>query len=169
MKPPLTHIILAAAVLALVSLAFDRRDTADAAPSTTENLAMGIPPSSSRPPAPVVSPVEHAGIRYTQDSTDERQGDQRGGYLAAHDIKTGARLWRLPVYKVPDHRAAGIAMGGIYFRSMRLVEGGTELEIENEVGAVYRVNLASRQVTKIAGPPDEAAPTPPMPPKPIPE
>jgi hypothetical protein len=169
MKPRPEHLILAAAVPALVSLAFARNDTVDATPSTTENLVMSIPPSSSRPPAPVVPPVEHAGIRYTQDATDERHGDQRGGYLAADDVRTGARLWRLQVYSVPDHRAAGIAMGGIYFRSMRLVGNGAELEIENEVGGVYRVDLASRQVTKIAGPPDEAPPVQPLPPKPVPE
>jgi hypothetical protein len=169
MKPRPAHFVLAAAVLALASLAIDRRDAADAAPSTTENLAMGIPPSSSRPPAPVVPPVEHAGIRYTQDATDERRGDQRGGYLAADDIGTGVRLWRLQVYRVPDHRAAGVAMGGIYFRSMRLAGNGAELEIENEVGGLYRVDLASRQVTKIGGPPDEAPPTAPVPPKPVPQ
>jgi hypothetical protein len=169
MKPGLAHLVVAAGVVALASLASDRRDAADAAPSNTENLAMGIPPSSSRPPAPVVPPVEHVGIRYTQDATDERRGDQRGGYLAADDVATGARLWRLQVYKVPDHRAAGVAMGGIYFRSMRLAGNGAALEIENEVGGLYRVDLASRQVTKIGGPPDEAPPAPQAPPKPMPE
>jgi len=71
--------------------------------------------------------------------------------------------------RVPDHCAAGVAMGGIYFRSMRLAENGAVLEIENEVGGVYRVDLDSRQVTKVAGPPDEAPPVQPLPPKPLPE
>jgi hypothetical protein len=169
MRRPPAHLVPAAAVLALALLACEQHDAASAAPSTTENLAMGIPPSSSRPPAPVVPPVEHAGIRYTQDATDERRGDQRGGYLAADDIETGARLWRLQVYRVPDHRAAGVAMGGIYFRSMRLAANGTALEIENEVGGAYRVDLATRQVTKVGGPPDEAPPAAPVPPKPVPQ
>ena len=129
---------------------------------------MTIPPSVSRPSAPVVSPVVHAGVRYEQDGSDERQGDQAGGYLVALDEKNGTRLWRLKVYEVPDHRAAGVAMGGIYFRAMRLVPDKNELEIENEGGGVYRVDLATHAVTKIAGP-LEVSPTPPAKPKPKPE
>ncbi|MDD2759760.1 MAG: hypothetical protein PHH11_05655 [Methylomonas sp.] len=129
---------------------------------------MNTPPSASRPPAPEVLAIDAGNVRYEQDRTDERQGDQNGGYLAAIDSKTGERLWRLKVYDVPDARAAGVEGGGIYFRAMRLVDEGRGLEIENEVGGVYRVDLTSRSVQKLAGPPDEEAPTP-VSPKPSPE
>lgn len=168
MSPARPRVLLATALLALGPLACDWPSVVGSAPFTMEKPTMSMPPSSSRPPAPIVGPVEHAGVRYIQDATDERQGDEQGGYLAALDAKTGARLWRVKVYKVADHRAAGVSMGGIYFRSMRLLPGGNELEIENEVGGVYRVNLATRNVTKISGPPDEAAPAP-VKPKPRPE
>ena len=77
-----------------------------------------ITPSVSRPPPPIVDPVEHDGIRYIQDDHDSRAGDQNGGYLAAIDIKSGARLWRLTVYKVSDNRPAGLPSFGRYFRFM---------------------------------------------------
>jgi hypothetical protein len=141
-----------------------------ASPTQMEIKTMTSPPSMSRPPAPVVAPVEHAGVRYEQDRTDERQGDQMGGYLVALDAKTGARLWRLKVYEVPDHRAAGVSSGGLYFRSMKLQPGGAVLEIENEVGARFAVDLKSRQSTQIGGPPPTAVDTAPKPkPKPTPQ
>jgi len=129
---------------------------------------MTSPPSVSRPPAPAVAPVVHAGVRYEQASSDERQGDQDGGYLVALGAGSGARLWRLKVYEVPDHRAAGVAMGGIYFRTLCLVPDRNELEIENEAGGVYRFDLATRAVMKTGGP-LEVSPTPPAKPKPKPE
>jgi len=130
---------------------------------------MNTPPSNSRPSAPEVTPIEHAGVRYEQGQTDERKGDQDGGYLVAIDAKTGELLWRLKVYDVPDYKAAGVAMGGIYFRSLQLISGGNELEIENEAGSVYRVDLSTRSVKKISGPSDEAPSSPPVKPKPAPE
>ena len=140
---------------------------AAAGPPPTEKPAMSTPPSISRPSAPEVPPVVHAGVRYEQDKTDERQGDQAGGYLVALDAKTGARQWRLKVYDVPDHRAAGVSSGGLYFRSMRLAPGGTGLEIVNEAGAIFVVDLASRSATQVGGPPP-AAPPKPVPTKPTP-
>ena len=135
---------------------------------TSEKSHMTTPPSTSRAPAPDVAPVEHAGVRYEQDRTDERQGDQDGGYLAAIDAKSGARLWRLKVYDVPDNRAAGVSGGGLYFRSMRLGPGGTTIEIENEAGGRYLVDLVRRTSAQVGGPPP-TAPAPPPKPKPKPQ
>jgi outer membrane protein assembly factor BamB len=158
----------ALAVLAMNALAV----TACAAGGDSENVSeekpnMSMPPSASRPPAPDVAPVEHNGVRYVQDSHDDRQGDQRGGYLAALDARTGAPQWRLKVYEVADSRAAGIEGGGIYFRAMKLITGNV-LEIENEAGGIYHVNLVTRTVMQISGPPP-SAPVKPAKPKPEPE
>ncbi len=125
-------------------------------------------PSSSRPPAPVVAPIEHAGIRYEQDKHDDRAGDQAGGYLAAIDSKTGSRLGRLKVYEVQDQRVAGLPTFARYFRSMILTPDGAALDIEDETGAVYRVDLARRTSTFISGPPDISPPERLVPPKPQP-
>ncbi len=110
-------------------------------------------PSPSRPSPPVVPPVEFEGVRYEQDDYESREkGDQPGGYLAAVDAGTGARLWRLKVYDIADHRAVGLPDLPLMFQSMKLVPGAAELEIENESGSVYRVNLARRTATLVGGP-----------------
>lgn len=125
--------------------------------------------SNSRPPAPVVAPVEYDGIRYEQDRIDPNQGDWNGGYLAAFDAETGERLWRLEVYEVPDQNAEGIPGMGRYFRSMKLVADGTAIEIENETGARYRVDLSTHTVIQVSGPsPGGAAHKAPLTPKPDP-
>lgn len=128
-------------------------------------------PTPSRPSAPQVPPVEHQGIRYEQDRHDDRAGDQPGGYLAAIDIKTGARLWRIKVYQIagPGPGPGRAPTQARYFRSMRVAPDGKALVIENEVGGVYRVDLASHSSTQVSGPPETAAPTPPAKPKPQPE
>ncbi|MBE0436051.1 MAG: PQQ-binding-like beta-propeller repeat protein [Methylomicrobium sp.] len=129
---------------------------------------MNNSPSISRPSTPEVPAVVFGGVRYEQDATDERQGDQEGGYLAAIDVETGERLWRLKIYEVPDSRSAGVEMGGVYFRTMKILTESNALKIENEVGSVYRVDLTSHEVQKLSGPPDEASPTETKP-KPTPE
>ena len=127
-------------------------------------------PTASRPSAPTVPAIDHQGVRYAQDSHDDRAGDQPGGYLVATDVKSGQRLWRLKVYEVPDQRAAGRPTVARYFRAMRLSASGDSLEIENESGGVYRVDLAARSAAQTAGPPASAeAPRAAPPPKALPQ
>lgn len=110
-------------------------------------------PSASRPAPPRVPPVEFDGVRYMQDMEARRfGGDQSGGYLVAVNLKTGERLWMLKVYRVSDQTAAGVDDIGVYFHSMKLVPGAAQLEIENEVGGVYRVDLKARTSTWMSGP-----------------
>jgi hypothetical protein len=100
-----------------------------------------------------VAPVEHAGVRYQQDLEASRHGGtQRGGNLVAIDAATGERLWMLEVYVVPDHSAAGVSTPGRYFRRMTLAADRDELEIEDEAGAIHRVDLGARTSTWITGP-----------------
>jgi hypothetical protein len=135
--------------------------------NTSENRPMNAP-SASRPPAPIVPPVVQGGIRYEQDRHDERQGDQAGGYLVAIDAKTGARLWRLKVYDVAGSGEPGAPSFAIYFRSMQMRPGGQQLEIENEVGARFSVDLVKHSSTQVSGP-APSAPAQPEPPLPTPE
>jgi len=123
------------------------------APSFQVASTMPTPPKASRPSSPVVAPVEIGGVRYEQDSESYRHGgDQPGGYLVAIDPKTGERLWMLRIYRVADHRAAGVGLMGRYFRSLQVVPGARELEIVNEAGGVYRVDVAQRSVRQVGGP-----------------
>ena len=108
-------------------------------------------PTSSRPPPPEVPPVEYEGVRYAQDGLgSEAGGDQASGYLAAIDMRSGERLWRLQVYELADSGAAEACAR--HFRSMRLVPGRAELEIESEAGSRYLVDLAERTSTLLSSP-----------------
>jgi hypothetical protein len=110
-------------------------------------------PTSSRPAPPEVPPVEYEGVRYVQDGLgSEAGGDQASGYLAAIDTRSGARLWRLQVYGQANPGAGGVEAGTRHFRSMRLVPGRAELEIESETGSRYLVDLAERTSTLLSSP-----------------
>src|SRR5262249_18832280 len=106
---------------------------------------MSDAPTPSRPPPPAVPPVEHAGVRYSQDSSPPAA-------LAATDAATGKPLWRLKVYEDANDPNAPTTMPR-YFRSMRLAAGGSALEIEDETGCRYRVDLAARTATWLNPPP----------------
>jgi hypothetical protein len=110
-------------------------------------------PQSSRPPPPAVEPVSHGGLRYEQDLQSSRfGGTQPGGYLVAVDPASGERLWMLKVYEVASQDAYGVTTPGRYFRSMTLVPERDELEIENEAGGRFRVDLRRRLSAWMSGP-----------------
>jgi hypothetical protein len=113
-------------------------------------------PTPSRPAPPNVPPVEHGGVRYEQDRFYERDRDQPGGYLAAVDLRTGERLWRIKVYSIAPKAPEGPEPMARYFRSLRLGPDGACLIVEDEVGGVYRVDLASHASVQLSGPPETA-------------
>jgi len=111
------------------------------------------PGAPSRGAPPVVAPIENGGVRYQQDmDAGHHGGGGLGGYLTAVDAASGKRLWMLKVYEVTDDSAAGVSTPGCYFRRMTLLAGKNALEIENEVGGVFRVDLAKRTSTWVSGP-----------------
>lgn len=106
----------------------------------------------SRPAPPHVEPIDHEGVRYEQDRHDGGDGDQPGGYLAAIDIQSGKRLWRIKVYTVAD-QPLGVPVFARYFRAMKLSADQAALDIESEGGAVYRVDLGTCVSTWVSGSP----------------
>jgi hypothetical protein len=109
-------------------------------------------PAPSRPCPPEVKPITHKGVRYEQDAqSSSHGGTQPGGYLVAINPETGERLWMLKVYEV-RHQPDAPFEPGCYFRSMRLLRKTGEIEIVNEVGGKYLVNLTKRTSTWISGP-----------------
>lgn len=126
-------------------------------PPQKETLTMSENiPSPSRPPPPKVEPILHNNVRFEQDMQSYNYGgDQPGGYLVAIDPKTNERLWMLKVYKVTVHDKAGVSTPGRHFRSMKLVPGRDEIEIESEVGGKYLVDLSRQSSTWISGPDSE--------------
>jgi hypothetical protein len=126
---------------------------------------MGDLPEASRPPPPEVPPILHQGVRYEQEPLGSDEGGRLGGYLAAIDPGSGQLLWRLKVYEVPEPDAPGLPPIGRYFRSMRLLPGNA-LEIENESGGRYQVDLATRTTTPSSTSTPSTTPSKKLPPKP---
>ena len=125
-----------------------------------ETQIMSSAPTGSQPAAPEIKPIEHDGIRYEEDKVNSVDGDQNGGYLAAFDVESGAKLWRLKVYEVADFTAVGVDNIGIYFRSMQMLAGGDVIEVVNTAGTRYRVKLADRTSTYVDGPAPGSADAP---------
>ncbi len=164
----------AAAALALLSLAACAHSATQVGPTPAHALK-GSPtmnatgPSADRPPPPDVPAVLHKGVRYEQDlQGHEPAGTAEGGTLKATDAGSGKLLWRLQVYTVRDHATAGVETPGRYFKSMQVAPGTDELQIEDEVGVSYRVDLQARSVRRVGGPPETVSP-PPAPAKPKPK
>jgi hypothetical protein len=142
---------------ALAAVASGAACSSDIAPSAKlqEPSAMNQkqPPGASRPAPPAVAAIDHEGIRFEQDlEALKHGGDQLGGYLVAIDAATGNRLWMLKVYLVPAPSAPAVPRFGRYFRRMSLLPGGQQIEIENEAGGIYRVDLATRTSAWVSGP-----------------
>jgi hypothetical protein len=105
---------------------------------------MSTTPDSSRPPPPVVVPLEHDGIRYAPDDHPPvGSGSRQGGYLAAFDAKTGVKLWSALVYDIQEDPFAPIQPGR-HFKSLSLLPGATGIDVEDEYGVHYAFDFATR-------------------------
>jgi len=142
-------------------------------PSNQEQPTMSNPPNASRPAPPQVAALEYHGIRYEQDMQSYHfGGDQPGGYLVAIKPDTGERLWMLKVYKIENYDDQGLETMGRYFKSMRLMPEQNAIEIENEAGGRYLVDLEKHSSTTVFEPSAKSnknssdSPPPPPPPKP---
>lgn len=96
---------------------------------------------------PVVPPVERDGIRYAQADDGRSLGfKQVGGVLVATDVKTGQRLWSLPVYTREIDPKLEADVQWVFFKSMAFAPSG-ELLIENESGEKFLVNVQQKTVS----------------------
>ena len=112
-----------------------------------EAIPMRGLPSADRPPPPKVSSIEHAGIRYSQETDGLMHGlDQRTGYLVAADAATGTRLWALRVYEVRMIPGLESDVQDVFFRSMSLQEDGRSIVVEDELGRRFAIELSTRSV-----------------------
>jgi hypothetical protein len=127
-------------------------------------------PDASRPPPPVVAPLEHDGIRYAPDEhASAGAGSGQGAYLAAVDASTGAKLWSALVYEIEEDPFAPIQPGR-YFKSLTLLPDATGIDVEDKYGPHYAFDFATRtaqRITPMAAPRDMPTKRPlPVPPKP---
>jgi len=128
-------------------------DTSDNGSEENRPMSKITLPGASRPAPLLVEAVEFRNVRYQQDMDALRHGgDQLGGYLVAVDPATGARLWMLKVYRVPPAPSPALPSFGLHFRRLTLLPERNALEIEDEVGGIYHVDLESRTSTWVSGP-----------------
>jgi len=97
-----------------------------------------------------IEPITLDGIRYEAVQVGKARGlEQNGGYITAIDIKTGKELWLIKIYDVrylgdmePDKQ-------DILISAMELTGDRGHLEIENESGARFLMDLKTQHVQRI--------------------
>jgi hypothetical protein len=115
----------------------------------TKGNPMSNPSSApSYPSPPHVVPIEHAGVRYEQDEARQSEPDAgRGGWLVARDAANGRQLWSLQLYADPYDAASPVGSPPRWFQSMVFTAGAAGIEIEDDIGTLFLVDLGTRAVT----------------------
>ncbi len=120
--------------------------TAAPAPGTAIAEAQ---PAKKRGPPPPTRLVSVGGVRYEAVVWGRRRGmDQNGGYVAATDQKTGQELWVTKVYATPHDPDMEDDKQDLFIARLDLIENGKALRVTDERGGRYRLDLATRTVTR---------------------
>ena len=72
------------------------------------------------------------------------------GYIEARDSKTNTMLWELLVYTVEYEPGRETDVQEVYITALRIVDD--ELEVINERGAAYRVDLGGKSSRRLRQP-----------------
>lgn len=112
-----------------------------------EGLAGGDAPAGKRVAPPAVSPVTLRGVRYeAPPDTRDFGDDQAGGYVVARDARSGRELWRQRIYATVYDPPLESDVQDVFIETLRAGRGGRTLEITDERGRRYTLDLASRAV-----------------------
>ena len=130
-------------------------------------LVMSVPGAvpllhADEPGPPIVQPAGKAGKRVAPPDVAsvtvgtlrieaihwgrERGFGQNGGYVAAVDTVTGAEIWTLKIYDVTYDGVKEEDVQDVFIASMRALGGG-RVEIVDEDGRRYLLDVAARRVT----------------------
>ncbi|WLI87390.1 hypothetical protein Q4S45_11585 [Massilia sp. R2A-15] len=102
----------------------------------------------NHPSPPHVLPIEHGGVRYEQDTARQTRPDaERGGWLVAKDAANGKQLWRVQLYTNPYDAGSPVGSPPRWFQRMHLTADRAAIEIEDDIGTIFLVDLATRAVT----------------------
>ena len=113
-------------------------------------LGLGIGHVHAKRAAPKkVTPVISGGVMYSAPLRGRGKGEQNGGFIEAVDLDTGKLLWELKVYQIKIDSKLERDVQEIYITSLELVKGN--LEVMNEAGDKFVVDLAKRKVISGAG------------------
>lgn len=91
-----------------------------------------------------VAPVTIGSIRYEAPHfAGDVGGTQNGGYVTAHDVASGERLWSLRVYQTVYDPAREQDVQDVFITRLTDLGGGI-LQVADEDGRSYRVDLQKR-------------------------
>lgn len=109
--------------------------------------AGGEMPAGKRVAPPAVAPLTLHGVRYeAPPDTRDFGDDQAGGYLVARDARSGRELWRQRIYVTAYDPKLESDVQDVFIASLRAGRGGRTLEITDERGRRYTLDLSSRAV-----------------------
>ena len=107
-------------------------------------------PSAKRAAPPTVAPVEIGELRFSAIHWGrERNFGQNGGYIAAHDRRTGTELWTLKIYNVDYDPELEQDVQDVFIKKLSKTLWGGLLKIADEGGRQYRVDPKTQTVTTL--------------------
>jgi hypothetical protein len=105
-------------------------------------LLSAAPVQAKRAVAKSVDPVLIGAVRYSASSETTRMG-----FVIATDAKSGKELWRQRIYRIFINPFVEADVQWVFIKS--LAQQGRTLIITNEREARFRLDLATREVTKV--------------------
>jgi hypothetical protein len=97
---------------------------------------------------PKVPPVTLGKTRYEVVHWGRKRGlGQNGGYIAALNAKSGAELWILKVYDIQYQEKLETDVQDIFIKTMTKSKTKNALDITDEQGRTYKVDVESRKVS----------------------
>jgi hypothetical protein len=140
------HPLTVTLCLALIALFWQPSYAHRLVPIAADRFVLPVTAKKRAAPVPVL-PVSSKGIRYEAVHWGKSRGlSQNGGYIAAIDIASGRELWVLKVYDVIYDGNLEEDREDIFITNLLLTTDGSALEVVNERGASYRVDLVGRVV-----------------------
>lgn len=106
-------------------------------------------PAQAKRAAPKeVAPVVHDGVRYTAPHWLDGK-KQAGGYVQAHDTKSGKLLWEVRVYETKLDTRKERDVQDVFITSLAIDSKSKGLVVANERGKRFVVDLATRKVKQL--------------------
>jgi hypothetical protein len=95
-----------------------------------------------------VAPLVVGNVRYEVPHwIDQMGGQQNGGFLVAYDLATNERLWVLQVYETAYDPQRERDVQDVFITRLSLGDKDGELQVEDEDGHKYLVNIHGLTVT----------------------
>ncbi len=106
-------------------------------------LLMGVaqPPMAKRLPPPKVAPVTLKGVTFRAPNEDPLKA-----IVTADQADSGRRLWEVTVFETGTDAQLEQDVQWVFITRLRVK--GEVLEVRDELGRIFRVDLRSRKVTR---------------------